>query len=605
MHFFTHKALLAVALITCPQAFAGTAPEVAWINLFDSNTTAGDNNIAVATAGGNAIYWLNTLGSTDAAPDIFYNGEYLFTGSPYSAGASFANNIALTRTDASGAALWSVYSNSGDYASGDGALAVAADGSVVFVGKVRHTDGCLDRQLALVDAAGNTTSFGTAVERRYYSLVMARVSPEGAIEWLRTVDVAHGASPDGSKDFVADAVSAKAVAIDDEGNIYVGGSFNMPLTFTTADGTATITARNASEWNGSSQSSCSDLFIARFDADGFYTGALKAEGAAMATEKILDLVYADGMLYATGSATAATDAGATLGGKELKAGTSVSPFVAAVSPSLEVKWLGCIGSEPVAGSKSAAWQNAHVTATGGNLWLASMANGVYTSFSDASKSVSTQQGTLREGLLVKFDAATGEWLAAADSRDGFGDTVLGGYLKAIQNPSRTDKVYVYGYLMNSTKGVFFRGYDAETLAADTEEDWYVISGGGAPSALGMAYDPSTARAYVATRGSAVFKTSGALVSETPMKWAVAAARVDLPGEFHTGVENVADGNSASFELTAGRGTLSLSSTEAVSVAVYDLAGRVVAVLSAGEGSSATVNVSPGIYVAAGKKVLVR
>ena len=122
---------------------------------------------------GNAIYWLNTLGSTDAAPDICYNGEYLFTGSPYSAGTSYANNISLTRTDASGAALWSVYSNSGDYASGEGALAVAADGSVVFVGKVRHTDGCLDRQLALVDAAGNTTSFGTAVERRYYSLVMA------------------------------------------------------------------------------------------------------------------------------------------------------------------------------------------------------------------------------------------------------------------------------------------------------------------------------------------------------------------------------------------------------------------------------------------------
>lgn len=37
----------------------------------------------------------------------------------------------------------------------------------------------------------------------------------------------------------------------------------------------------------------------------------------------------------------------------------------------------------------------------------------------------------------------------------------------------------------------------------------------------------------------------------------------------------------------------------------DLAGRVVAVLSAGEGSCATVNVAPGIYVAAGKKVLVR
>ncbi|MDE6526451.1 MAG: hypothetical protein K2L75_04275, partial [Muribaculaceae bacterium] len=203
---------------------------MAWINLFDGATTAGDNNIAVATAGVDNIYWLNTLGSTDLAPDLYYAGEKIFTGSPYDAGSSYANNIALTKTDSSGAALWTVYSNSGDYASGDGGMAVDADGSVVIVCKVRHTDGYLDRDLTLVDANGSTYSFGGTVDSRYYSLVMARVSSEGVIEWLRTVEVGHGASPDGSKDFVADAVSAKAVAIDNDGNIYVGGSFSMPLT---------------------------------------------------------------------------------------------------------------------------------------------------------------------------------------------------------------------------------------------------------------------------------------------------------------------------------------------------------------------------------------
>ncbi|MDE6612085.1 MAG: hypothetical protein K2K22_05945, partial [Muribaculaceae bacterium] len=288
---------------------------MAWINLFDGATTAGDNNIAVATAGVNNIYWLNTLGSTDLAPDLYYAGEKIFTGSPYDAGSSYANNIALTKTDSSGAALWTVYSNSGDYASADGGMAVDADGSVVIVGKVRHTDGYLDRDLTLVDANGSTYSFGGTVDSRYYSLVMARVSSEGVIEWLRTVEVGHGASPDGSKDFVADAVSAKAVAIDNDGNIYVGGSFSMPLTFTTATGTATISARNTTSWNGASQTACGDMFIARFDADGYYTGSIKAEGNALKSEQILDLVLEGGKLYATGTALSDSESSATFGGK--------------------------------------------------------------------------------------------------------------------------------------------------------------------------------------------------------------------------------------------------------------------------------------------------
>ncbi|MDE6158273.1 MAG: hypothetical protein K2F78_09060, partial [Muribaculaceae bacterium] len=406
----------------------------------------------------------------------------------------------LTKTDSSGAALWTVYSNSGDYASADGGMAVDADGSVVIVGKVRHTDGYLDRDLTLVDANGSTYSFGGTVDSRYYSLVMARVSSEGVIEWLRTVEVGHGASPDGSKDFVADAVSAKAVAIDNDGNIYVGGSFSMPLTFTTATGTATISARNTTSWNGASQTACGDMFIARFDADGYYTGSIKAEGNALKSEQILDLVFEGGKLYATGTALSDSESSATFGGKVLNAGAISSPFVAALNTSLELEWLTCIKAEKV--DNKSGWQTAHVTAVGNTLWLTALANGAYSSYDDSSKSVSTQQGTQREGVIVKFDASNGTWLAAADSRDGFGDTVLGGYIKAIQNPSKTDKVYVYGYLMNKDKGAFIRGYDAETLSADTAEDWYVVTGGGVPTGLSIAYEPSAARAYVAVRGNA-------------------------------------------------------------------------------------------------------
>lgn len=603
MHIFTPKSLFVIALLGYSQAFAAEAPEVAWINLFDGETAAGDNNIAVATVGSDNIYWLNTLGSTDTAPDLFYAGEKIFTGSPYSAGTSYANNIALTKTDSSGAALWTVYSNSGDYASGDGGMAVDADGSVVIVGKVRHTDGLLDRALTMIDAAGKTYSFGGTVDNRYYSLVMARISSDGAVEWIRTVEVAHGASPDGSKDFVADAVSAKAVAIDNDGNIYVGGSFSMPLTFTTSAGTATISARNAANWNGASQTACGDMFIARFDADGYYTGSIKADGNALKSEQILDLIFEDGKLYATGTALSDDESSATFGGKVLKADANSTPFVASLNTSLEVEWLSGFKAEKV-DDKSVAWQNAHVTVVGNALWLTALANGAYSSYDDSSKSVSTQQGTQREGIIIKLDATNGTWLAAADSRDGFSDTVLGGYIKAIQNPSETDKVYVYGYLMNKDKGAFIRGYDAETLAAETAEDWYVVTGGGVPTGLSIAYEPSTARAYVTVRGNAQFNGIGGVESAATQKWAVAAARVDLPGEFLSGVEGVLADADSVFELIPGAGIITVRSTKAVTVPVYDLAGRVVAVLSTDSGV-ATANVAAGIYVAAGKKVLVK
>lgn len=587
----------------CSQAFAADAPETAWINLFDGTTSAGDNNISVAAAGENAIYWLNTLGSTDAAPDIFYNGEKIFTGSPYT-GTSYANNLALTKTDAAGTALWTVYSNSGDYSSGDGAIAVAADGSVVIVGKVRHTDGRLDTPLTLVDATGVTTTFGGTVEARYYSLVIAKVSAEGAIEWLRTVDVDHGASPDGSKTAVADAVSAKAVAVDADGNIYVGGSASMPLTFATTGGTATFTPRNNAAWNGDSQHPAASLFIAKFDAEGYYTGCLTTSGNTMNTEQIWDVIYENGKLYATGTMTAATDdvTTASLGGKELSATSLASPFVAAITTGLDVEWATSLKAEAVDGKS--AWQASHITAVGNTLWLASVANGKYSLFDDASKTVATQQGTQREGLLVKFDATDGAWLAAADSRDGFSDAVLGGYLKAVQNPSAADKVYVYGYLMNGSKGAFIRGYDAATLTADTAEDWFVVAGGGMPTAKGFAYEPSAARAYMAVRGNAKFTGTGSMESAVPTKWAVAAVRVDLPEAFQSGVENVAAVAAADVTVVAGAGCITVSSADTATVAVYDLAGRTVAVLAL-DGDSATVNVEAGLYIVAGKKVLVK
>ena len=93
---------------------AAEAPAVEWANLFDGTTSAGDQSSAILAVSGGA-YWLNTLGSTESAPDLFYAGEKIFTGSLYN-GTSQNNNFALTKTDSDGKAIWTIYSTSGDYA---------------------------------------------------------------------------------------------------------------------------------------------------------------------------------------------------------------------------------------------------------------------------------------------------------------------------------------------------------------------------------------------------------------------------------------------------------------------------------------------------------
>ena len=605
MHNFTRSFLLSAAAMTCVAGLnAAETPEVSWGKLFDGATTAGDQNTTIQLGSSNEVYWLNTLGSTTAAQDLFFGGEKIFAGSEYT-GTSYTNNLAVTKTDAAGNELWTIYSNSGDYSSQEGGMAVCADGSIIFAGKVRHGDGFTDQALNLVDATGADFNFGSAVETRYYNFVIAKASADGEIKWVRTIDVEHGASPDGSKDFVADAAYMKGVAVDKDGNIFVAGNFRMPLCFTKADNsTVTVSPRNSSAWNGNSQTSTGDLYLAKLDADGYYIDCLQAQGEGMTTEYILGLSAANDKIYFQGYAVSAQNATVTLGGKEIKATDVFSPFVGAVNPSdLSVEWLTSMLGEKV--DNKNGYQNTNLNVVGNHMWLSGMFNLKITDASNAANTVKSQQGTQREGFIIKFDAENGAWLAAADSRDGFGDTGLGGYVGTIQNPSDNGKVYAFGYIMNASVGVFLRGYNAETLEADTEENWSIVTQGGVPSAVACAYDAAEGRAYVTARGNKAFLPMGGELSPAPTGWAVYAARFDLPEGLVSGVENVSIAPVSSAVVTSGAGYLAVTSESDTTVGVYDLAGRAVAFVKVAAGTTAEVQLPAGLYIAAGAKVIVK
>ena len=558
---------------------AQDAPAAAWCNLFDGNTSAGDQNTAVAVGADNSVYWLNTLGTTKAAPDVFYAGEKIFTGSLYDAGNSYANNFALTRTDTDGTALWTIYSDSGDYASENGGLAVGADGAVYFAAKVRHTDGLTDADLTLTDATGTGYKLLGSVEKRYYVMVIGKADADGRIEWLRTVDVAHGAIPSGAKDFIADGFSVKDLVLDGAGDIYVCGSHSMDLSFPKAGGAVeTLSPRNTADWNGSG--SCGDLFIAKLDADGYYLGSLTAAGAPEKYETLLCMESGRDKIYFQGYANADAAAEATLGGKPFKVGTTVSPFVGCLdTATLTVDWLSCMAGQKV--GAQLAIQNTGLTLCNGTLWLAGQFNGRFTSCDDPSKSVSSVQHAQREGMLVKFNAADGSWLAAAASREGFtSDAAIGAYMKAVQAPGDAARVYVYGYIWGVGGGVFLRGYDASTLAALPDYSWTLITSAGTLSAREIAYSPAAGTAYVTARSNKAYSCLGGVTSADPDAWSVCAARFNLPKSLVSGVENVA-----------------VDASEAADTAVYDICGRFV--------GRSLEGLPAGLYITGGKKVLVK
>lgn len=62
--------------------------------------------------------------------------------------------------------------------------------------------------------------------------------------------------------------------------------------------------------------------------------------------------------------------------------------------------------------------------------------------------------------------------------------------------------------MNANVGVFVRCYNAETVVSDPEAAWNLVTGGGAPSAQAMAYNPQESMLYVTARGSAKYNVMG-------------------------------------------------------------------------------------------------
>ncbi|MDE7466113.1 MAG: hypothetical protein K2M59_06795 [Muribaculaceae bacterium] len=593
--------VIAAAFSLSSATAMAEAPVFNWGNLFDGGTSAGDTSQGIAVATDGNVYWHNIGGSTKSALDISYAGEVLFQGAPY-VGTSNNGNLCVIKTSSDGKALWNLHSESGDYASNDGKIVATTDGGAVFTARVRHTDGMLDTPLTIVDGTGSRHTYEWKVDRRYYRVMVGRLDPTGKLVWTRFIDCDTSPAPAATgnyADFTSDAISIPALTVDSDNNIYIGGNFRSVMSVPTATGSVKIEPRNVSSWNGDSQQNAGGLFLVKLNNEGYYDAHLSISGESI-KEVINSIVWDNGALYWQALINPAQQQGTlNVGGKAFTPQGDFTPVVGKLDSDLHTIWLDPLKGEFMNGKYG--FQSCNVSISGDNVWFTGMFNGsVYDP--NGKPFFASTQATLREGFLARINAATGECIKGVSSREAFPGNVLTGYISAVQSPNEQSKVYVYGYGMNAAIGIFLREYDAETLVSSEDKAWPLATQGGVPTANACGINYETREFYFSGRGNKAFDCSGKSIADNS-GWAVLMGAYTLPeANFPTSVVSAIE-SASEVKCESSEGGIVITCESPVHVNIFNLAGC--CIRSVDVEGSIYVSLPAGLYIVAGKKVVVR
>ncbi len=511
------------------------APKADWCSVIYGNTNINQNS-DVAFGNDGVSYWLSNVGTTSANKSIYLNSNAIATGEEYSSGNSATGNLALLALNADGTEKWLIHSVLGNFSTGQGRVAVDADGNVIFTAKVSHGD-FTGRPITIFDAADNKIEMGGAVEKKSYNLLVAKANADGVILWHKYITLSTTPT-NPAQEFVSDAIKTTALTTDAEGNIYVGGNYSAEMTV----GDVTLPALNIGESSVDAQKSTGSMFVLKFNADGDYVAS--AYGAQGVTQSVMTgLEYADGKIYFCGTVTGgAENTPFTFGGKTVDSYTRQSLIFGRLDSDLSVEWMKALKSEAVA--NSCVIQNFEMSVVNNTLWIAGMGNGKFIDPDDANNYVASASKAPREGMIFKLNAADGAWIAGTNSKattwnETAANTGLTGYYKILQNPDKPEKCYAFGYVMNNTIGIFLREYDAVTLVADVDHSWSLITGGGVPSCSSIAYNATDNTAFVAGRGNNVFKAGADIETvKGTSGWYTVMAKFKLPDDMKSGINDI-------------------------------------------------------------------
>lgn len=562
--------LAASAMSAGAQGFTATANWVTPINANNGISTpeavaASDNNTFlvskfVSKGNDNSLNFVN-----------FGSQEKVAFGAPNKA-TSGNDNLLLTKVNADGTATWHVYSKQGRVANAsaattsDGGVVVAAVTSFTAFNAKEATDIPANSILDIVDADNHTTTIekafaGSAV----FDIVVLKISANGHLDWFK-----HFAADDAS------SLTAK-IAVDNADNIYIGGQHAKTLSF----GENAVAARSAKS-----------LYLVKLDNAGNFVKSFDISGTD--AEDYIDAVtFADGKIFVAGRVKAKAE-GNTIAFADITLAPTTfdDVFAAAFSTDLVPVWASIANSVAASDGKHTS-QVKGIDVSEGFVLVSGLVKGGYTA-AGATDAVTMSSGTKLEGMVIGFSIADGALSKGVCVSEG----ISGLYSATIKG----NKIYAFGYnIANADKqgsSLFeFDGENAnENVIATTNEP----ASAGYPTTFYAKFVNSSLLAGVRAKGKGI-NVLGNVYDYTNQKDFTATVMSINLKDVLGGISTTETADDA--RIWAVSGAVKISVASPTSVAVYNVAGQIVAKRIVTD--ETTIALPAGFYIVNGKKVVVK
>lgn len=562
-----------LAASAMPAGAQGVAATANWVTPINANNgistpeavAASDNNTFlvskfVSKGNDNSLNFVN-----------FGSQEKVAFGAPNKA-TSGNDNLLLTKVNADGTAAWHVYSKQGRVANAsaattsDGGVVVAAVTSFTAFNAKDATDIPANSILDIVDADNHTTTIekafaGSAV----YDIVVLKISANGHLDWFK-----HFAADDAS------SLTAK-IAVDNADNIYIGGQHAKTLSF----GENAVAARSAKS-----------LYLVKLDNAGNFVKSFDISGTD--AEDYIDAVtFADGKIFVAGRVKAKAE-GNTIAFADITLAPTTfdDVFAAAFSTDLVPVWASIANSVAASDGKHTS-QVKGIDVSEGFVLVSGLVKGGYTA-AGATDAVTMSSGTKLEGMVIGFSIADGALSKGVCVSEG----ISGLYSATIKD----NKIYAFGYnIANADKqasSLFeFDGEIAnENVIATTNEP----ASAGYPTTFYAKFVNSSLLAGVRAKGKGI-NVLGNVYDYTNQKdFTATVMSINLKDVF--GVISTTE-TADDARIWAVSGAVKISVASPTSVAVYNVAGQIVAKRIVTD--ETTIALPAGFYIVNGKKVVVK
>ena len=562
-----------LAASAMPAGAQGVAATANWVTPINANngistpeTVAASNNNTflvskfVSKGNDNSLNFVN-----------FGSQEKVAFGAPNKA-TSGNDNLLLTKVNADGTAAWHVYSKQGRVANAsaattsDGGVVVAAVTSFTAFNAKEATDIPANSILDIVDADNHTTTIekafaGSAV----YDIIVLKISANGHLDWFK-----HFAADDAS------SLTAK-IAVDNADNIYIGGQHAKTLSF----GEHAVAARSAKS-----------LYLVKLDNAGNFVKSFDISGTD--AEDYIDAVtFADGKIFVAGRVKAKAE-GNTIAFADITLAPTTfdDVFAAAFSTDLVPVWASIANSVAASDGKHTS-QVKGIDVSEGFVLVSGLVKGGYTA-AGATDAVTMSSGTKLEGMVIGFSIADGALSKGVCVSEG----ISGLYSATIKG----NKIYAFGYnIANADKqgsSLFeFDGENAnENVIATTNEP----ASAGYPTTFYAKFVNSSLLAGVRAKGKGI-NVLGNVYDYTNQKdFTATVMSINLKDVFG-GISTTETADDA--RIWAVSGAVKISVASPTSVAVYNVAGQIVAKRIVTD--ETTIALPAGFYIVNGKKVVVK